>query len=124
MDSLARQAVAQAWPALTLEGLRDTYATLHMWTQIVGKTRLALSPAENHWWQVAFYVTARGLTTSAMPYGERTVEVEFDFISHAIAMRNSDGATHGFALAPCCVADWFSQYQSGLRALGVEHQIR
>lgn len=123
MDSLARQAVAQAWPALPLEAWRDTYATLHMWTQIVGKTRLALAPMENHWWQVTFYVTPRGLTTSAMPCGDRSIEVEFDFISHALAMRSSDGATHGFALAPCCVADWFAQYQSGLRALGVEPAI-
>jgi hypothetical protein len=124
MDSLARQvAVAQAWPALPLDAWRDTYATLHMWTQIVGKTRLALSPMENHWWQVTFYVTPRGLTTSAMPYGDRSIEVEFDFISHALSMRSSDGATHSFALAPCCVADWFAQYRAALRALGVEPVI-
>src|SRR5579862_2204441 len=111
MDSLARQAVAQAWPPLPLDAWRDTYATLHMWTQIVGKTRLALAPMENHWWQVAFYATPRGLTTSAMPCGDRSIEVEFDFVSHALSIRSNDDATAAFALAPCCVADWMAQYQ-------------
>ena len=112
-----------AWPALSLSEWRDTYATLHMWTQIVGKTRLALAPMENHWWQVAFYVTPRGLTTSAMPCGDRTLSVEFDFISHALALKCSDGAERGFALAPLSVADWFAQYQAALRALGVEPKL-
>jgi hypothetical protein len=111
------------WPALSLAEWRDTYATLHMWTQIVGKTRLALAPMENHWWQVAFYVTPRGLTTSAMPCGDRTLSVEFDFISHELALKCSDGAERGFALTPMSVADWFAQYQAALRALGVEPKL-
>jgi Family of unknown function (DUF5996) len=71
-SSSAPGAAASVWPALPLDAWRDTYATLHMWTQIVGKVRLALSPPVNHWWHVALYVTARGLTTSPMPYGTRT----------------------------------------------------
>src|SRR2546423_334321 len=74
----------EIWPSLPLEGWRDTYATLHMWTQIVGKTRLALAPSENHWWQVALYVTPRGLTTSAIPYGHCNFAVDFDFVDHAL----------------------------------------
>ena len=73
---------AEVWPALPLDSWRDTYDTLHMWTQIVGKTRLALAPPQNHWWQVALYLTPRGFTTSAMPLGHRTFAVDFDFIDH------------------------------------------
>ena len=111
---------APAWPALPLTAWLDTYATLHMWTQIVGKTRLALAPMENHWWQVALYVTPRGLTTSAMPCGERSVEIEFDFIDHALALRASDGASTRFALVPRSVADFYAQYLAALHSLGVE----
>src|ERR1700726_5024565 len=81
----------EAWPPLQLDHWRETYDTLHLWTQIVGKTRLALAPMENHWWQVALYVTPRGLTTSAMPFGTRTFEVELDFIEHRVRVRTSDG---------------------------------
>jgi hypothetical protein len=75
------------WPELVLEDWQDTLATVHMWTQIVGKTRLALAPTENHWWQVALYVTPRGLTTSAMPSGTRTFAVDFDFLDHHLYLR-------------------------------------
>jgi hypothetical protein len=108
------------WPALPLADWRDTYATLHMWTQIVGKTRLALAPMLNHWWQVTLYVTPRGLTTSAMPCGQRTVEVEFDFIAHMLMVRTSDGAVRGFPLDAYTVADFLSRYIAELRAVGVE----
>src|ERR1700686_67 len=103
------------WPELPPATWRDTYATLHMWTQIVGKTRLAFAPMENHWWQVALYVTPRGLTTSAMPSGGRTFAVDFDFIDHELSARTSDGAAEGFHLQPCSVADFFAQYTDALR---------
>ena len=72
------------WPALPLREWDDTYATLHRWTQIVGKTRLALAPIQNHWWHVTLYLTSRGLGTSPMPIGDRTIEVDFDFIDHSL----------------------------------------
>src|SRR5205807_10654953 len=81
-----------AWPALPLAEWRDTYATLHMWTQVVGKIRLAQTPLVNHWWNVPLYVTARGLTTSAIPYGERTFEIDFDFIEHKLLIKCDDWA--------------------------------
>jgi hypothetical protein len=109
-----------AWPALPLASWVDTYATLHMWTQIVGKTRLALAPMENHWWQVSLYVTPRGLTTSAMPCGERSVEVAFDFIDHVLAVRTSDGAATRFKLVPRSVADFYARYLTALRSLGIQ----
>ncbi len=109
----------EVWPSLPLDEWRDTYATLHMWTQIVGKTRLALAPMENHWWQVPLYVTARGLTTSPMPYATRSVEVEFDFIDHRLDVRTSDGATRSLALGPRSVADFYAEYVQTLGALGI-----
>jgi hypothetical protein len=112
-----------AWPALPLAGWRDTQATLHMWTQIVGKTRLALAPMENHWWQVALYVTPRGLTTSAMPCGERIFAVDFDFIDHALAIRTSDGAARTLPLRPRSVADFYAAYTRALGELGLEVKI-
>ena len=112
-----------AWPALPLAEWQDTYATLHMWTQIVGKTRLALAPMENHWWQVALYVTPRGLTTSAMPYGERVFAVDFDFIDHTLLVRTSDGATRKLTLVARPVADFYAEYIAMLRALGLEIEI-
>jgi hypothetical protein len=81
----------QCWPALPLSSWKDTFATLHMWTQIVGKVRLRLTPVVNHWWNVPLYVTARGLTTSRIPYGERAFEVWFDFIGHQLVLETSDG---------------------------------
>ena len=112
-----------AWPPLSLAEWSDTRDTLHMWLQIVGKTRLALAPMENHWWQVAFYVTSRGLTTSPMPYGQCTFTVDFDFIDHVVLISASDGETHQFALAPYSVADFYAKYLAALRALGFEITI-
>ncbi|HEX5385326.1 MAG TPA: DUF5996 family protein [Gemmatimonadales bacterium] len=111
------------WPRLPLAQWQDTYATLHMWTQIVGKTRLALAPMENQWWQVALYVTPRGLTTSAMPAGTRTVSVTFDFLDHHLYLRTSDGATAALPLAPRSVAEFYAGYTAALRSLGVDAQI-
>ena len=113
-----------AWPALPLGEWQGTYATLHMWAQIVGKTRLACAPMENHWWQVAMYVTPRGLTTSAIPYGEQTFAVDFDFIDHTLWVRTSAGATRGIALVARSVADFFAEYMAVVRALGLDIRLR
>jgi len=113
-----------AWPPLPLDPWRDTYTTLHMWTQIVGKTRLALAPMENHWWQVALYVTSRGLTTSAMPAGARTCTVDFDFIDHQVYLRASDGATAALPLVPQSVADFYAAFVAALRALSIDVTIK
>ncbi|HEX3915093.1 MAG TPA: DUF5996 family protein [Steroidobacteraceae bacterium] len=111
------------WPSLQLAEWRATYATLHMWTQIVGKTRLALAPMENHWWQVALYVTARGLTTSPMPAGERSVEVQFDFASHQLFIRLSDGSERVLPLTSMSVADFFERYMAAMHGLGIDPGI-
>jgi hypothetical protein len=111
------------WPELPLAAWRDTNETLHMWTQIVGKTRLALAPMENHWWQTTLYLTPRGLTTSPMPEGTRTFAVDFDFIDHQLVIRTSDGATRTMALKPCTVADFYAEYRETLRALNLPVKI-
>src|SRR5690349_16662860 len=113
-----------AWPALPFAEWQDTCATLHMWMQIVGKTRLALAPMENHWWQVALYVTPRGLTTSAMPCGERTVAVDFDFIDDRLIVRASDGATRAVPLVPKTVAAFYGEYLDALRGLDVDVRLK
>jgi Family of unknown function (DUF5996) len=125
MDTHARSTGVdlEAWPALPLDAWRDTYATLHMWTQIVGKVRLALSPPVNHWWHVALYVTARGLTTSPIPYGTRTFEVSFDFIEHNLLIQTSDGAGKALGLFPRSVADFYHEFMGALRALDLEVTI-
>ncbi|HYD76339.1 DUF5996 family protein [Ramlibacter sp.] len=112
-----------AWPPLPLAGWRDTLATLHMWTQIVGKTRLALAPMENHWWQCTLYVSERGLSTSPMPAGARLLVVEFDFVDHRLVLRTGDGESRQFALAPQSVARFYAQYRQALDELGVELRI-
>ena len=109
---------ASDWPALPLEAWRDTYATLHRVAQIVGKVRLALAPHINHWWQATFYVDARGLTTSAMPYGERVLEIRFDFLDHAIVFETSDGSVRRLPLGPRPVADYYAEILGTLRSLG------
>ena len=111
------------WPRLMLSEWQDTLDTLHMWMQIVGKTRLALAPAENHWWHVALYVSARGLNTSAIPYGTRSFDVEFDFIDHRLVARTSGGATRSIALRPQAVADFYREYLDMLQTLGINVKI-
>src|SRR6202045_2315201 len=93
-----------SWPALPLEVWQDTYATLHMWLQIVGKVRLALAPRINHWWEVPLYVSALGLTTSAIPYPEGNFEVEFDFIHHRLTIKTSQNTAATVGLRPRSVA--------------------
>src|SRR5580693_5646530 len=97
------------WPALPPDGWKDTYATLHMWTQVVGKIRMRLTPLVNHWWNVPLYVTARGLTTSRIPYGEKAFELRFDFIQHQLVLETNDGVVRTLALAPRSVADFCGQ---------------
>jgi Family of unknown function (DUF5996) len=123
--SVAKQLVnsSEAWPALPLSDWADTYATLHMWTQIVGKVRLALSPRVNHWWEVPLYVNARGLTTSPIPYDKRVFEVQFDFIDHRLDVTTSVGETKSMRLEPRTVAQFHAEFFSLLRSLRIEVKI-
>jgi hypothetical protein len=111
------------WPVLKYSEWQDTLATLHMWTQVVGKIRLELTPLVNHWWNVPLYVSARGLTTSAMPYGDRVLEIEFDFIDHKLRIECSDGAIKILELRPQSVADFYAEVMSALRELGIKVDI-
>src|SRR2546425_1233570 len=119
-----RSGPAEAWPLLPLEQWEETCNTLQLWTQIVGKTRLALAPMQNHWWQVPLYVTARGLGTSPIPHAERTFEVDFDFVDHRLLVRTSDGRTETLPLVPQTVADFHGRYLDLLRSLGIGLKIR
>jgi hypothetical protein len=94
-----------------------------MWTQVVGKIRLALSPRINHWWEVPLYANARGLTTSAIPYGDGIFEVQFDFIDHRLEISTSWGTKKAFALRPQSVADFYAEFMSALKSLGIEVKI-
>src|SRR5688572_22214152 len=113
----------RGWPALDYTAWQDSCATLHMWTQIVGKVRLALAPAVNHWWHIPLYLTARGLTTSPMPYGDWTFQIDFDFVDHRLAIDVSDGRRDGFALTPCSVAEFYAEVMGRLRGLGLDVRI-
>jgi len=110
-------------PALPLESWKDTLATLHMWTQVVGKVRLKLCPLVNHFWNVPFYLTARGMTTSAMPFQHGTVEVRFDFIAHQLGLEVSDGRRVALALKPQSVAEFYKKFMSALAELGVTVKV-
>jgi len=112
------------WPELDWKQWKDTADTLHMFTQIVGKTRLALTPTQNHWWNVPLYLTARGLTTSVMSFGTgQFLDIEFDFIAHALVFRSSSGQTLQMVLRSQCVADFFDEYLATLASLGVAVHI-
>jgi hypothetical protein len=115
--------VGSVWPELPFASWRDTCATLQLWTQIVGKIRLALTPWLNHSWQVALYVTSRGLSTSPIPYGIGNFEIEFDFVSHVLKISTSEGATRQFALAGHSVASFYAQVMAELAALGIQVTI-
>src|SRR5262249_50790170 len=106
-----------SWPSL--EGGTDTAKTLLLWGQIVGKTRLALSPPVNHWWHVPFYVSARGLGTSAIPARERAFDIEFDFIDHRLVLRASDGAMESIDLRDQPLSGFYSEYLDRLARLGI-----
>jgi hypothetical protein len=111
------------WPALPLAGWKDTYATLHMYTQIVGKVRLALAPRINHWWESTLYVDARGLTTSAIPHGNGIFEIHFDFVEHRLIVQTSEGNAWATPLTARAVADFHDELMTGIKSLGIDCSI-
>jgi hypothetical protein len=116
-------AIPVSWPPLPLEQWQETRDTVHLWTQMVGKTRLALAPKLNYWWSSALYVTARGLTTSLMPYQHGGAEIEFDFTRHELTITTTNGAARRMPLAARTVADFYAEYRSHLNALGIDVAI-
>jgi hypothetical protein len=113
----------EPWPSLPLEAWSETYATLHLWAQIVGKVRLVQSPHVNHSWNATLYVTARGLTTSPIPHDTRTFQIDFDFLSHQVILQASDGGTGDFALEPQSVATFYARLLQELEKLGLHVDI-
>ena len=113
----------EVWPSLPFEAWSENYATLHRWTQIVGKIRLAQSPWVNHGWHVTLYVTATGLTTSAIPYGDRTFQIDFDFVKHGLAIHTSDGGNGALALEAQSVAAFYARLMQELGKLGLHVRI-
>jgi hypothetical protein len=111
------------WPPLPFPEWESTCDTLHMWTQIVGKTRMMLTPMVNHYWNVALYVTPRGLSTSAIPYGAESFDAEFDLIGHRLSLRKSDGRAYTLPLFPRSVADFYAEFMASLQYLGIELKI-
>ncbi len=123
---MKKKEATERWPSLPLEAWKDTCDTLHMWTQIIGKVRMALSPYMNHWWQVPLYVTERGLTTSPIPSHTGTgsiFEIHFDFIDHNLLILTSDGAIKALPLIPRSVASFYQECMATLRTLGIEVMI-
>ena len=115
---------ADRWPELPLAAWRETRDTLHLWTQVVGKIRLARTPWLNHSWHVALYVTSRGLTTSPIPDGARTFQIDFDFIDHVLWLRTSDGHFRQVELTPVSVAKFYANVGIALKELGIAAPIR
>jgi hypothetical protein len=115
--------VGESWPSLPLAEWQDTCETLHMWTQIVGKVRLALTPHFNHWWESALYVNTRGLTTSPIPYLSGTFEVQFDFIDHTLDVLTDRGESRWLRLMPRSVADFYTAFMGVLHSLGIQVKI-
>jgi hypothetical protein len=111
------------WPDLAQPGSSDTVQTVQLWSQIVGNTRLALSPMLNHWWQVPLYVTPVGLGTSLIHAGDRAFEVEMDFVGHALRVRDAEGRTRSFQLEPMSVAVFYARYKDLLASIGVDLHI-
>jgi hypothetical protein len=111
------------WPELPLAEWKDTYDTLHRWTQIIGKIKLALTPQVNHWWNATLHVTPHGLTTSAMYYNNRPLQIDFDFISHLLLFETADNPTKTIALRPCSVAEFYQEVMATLRSLGISITI-
>ena len=114
---------SSAWPDLPLSAWSETCETLHRWTQIAGKVRMALTPQVNHWWNVTLYVTARGLGTSAIPYGPGAFEIIFDFVDHRLRIDASDGRSESFALAPMTVKDFYLEFMRRLQRLDIKVHI-
>jgi Family of unknown function (DUF5996) len=117
------KSVDEIWPSLPLQEWEPTYHTLHLWTQIVGKIRLGLTPLVNHWWNVALYVNTRGLTTSPIPYQGHPFELQFNFLDHQLELRTSDRTEARVALAPKSVAAFYQEVMLMLRAVGIEVRI-
>ncbi len=115
---------ADRWPELRVADWTQTQATLHMWFQVVGKIRLAHAPLINHWWQVPFYVTPRGLTTSSIPYGTAMFDMEFDFVNHRLSVRSSNGGERSVNLEPQSVAQFHTRTMAVLSELGIDTHIR
>jgi hypothetical protein len=111
------------WPAMPRAAWQETYVTLHMWTQIIGKVRMKLTPHLNHWWEVPFYLTSRGITTTPVPYAGGTFDATFDFFDHALRLQTSGGRTETIALRPMAVADFYRQVMAALRRLAVDVRI-
>jgi hypothetical protein len=125
-QSMKKEALTEQWPSLPLEDWKDTCETLHMWTQIIGKVKLALNPYMNHWWQVPLYVTTRGLTTAPIPFPEKKgslFEILFDFIDHNLLLVTSDATIKVLPLIPRSVASFYHECMAALRALGIEVTI-
>ena len=120
---LAPSRTTKRWPELPLNAWQETYSTLHMWMQVVGKVRLAQAPLLNHWWQVPFYLTARGLTTSPIPHESRTFQVDFDFVDHQLLIQTSDGDARAIKLAPRSVAEFHREFMAALSELDLTVQI-
>jgi hypothetical protein len=108
------------WPALPWDAWGDTCQTLHMWTQVVGKVKLELTPFLNHFWEVGFHLTGRGMTTGLIPYADRAFDVTFDFLDHNLAIQASNGATRTLPLSPRSVADFYQEFMAALQAIGIE----
>ena len=113
----------EVWPSLPYAALRPTLETLHLFTQVVGKVRVARTPWVNHSWQSTLYVSARGLTTSLIPHGALSLEIEFDFIAHALVFRITNGGERRIPLGPGSVADFYAKVMRTMEQLGVEVSI-
>ncbi len=123
MGKIALPDEPNCWPPLPLADWKETCATLHMWTQIVGKVRLMLTPLVNHWWNVPLYVTARGLTTSRIPYGPRAFELRFDFLAHQLVLETSEGTVRTLGLKPQTVAEFYRSCMAMLQSEGIDVKI-
>jgi hypothetical protein len=123
MTQVAAPAETSHWPSLVVDDWTCTRDTLHMWTQIVGKIRMTHMPLINHWWQVPFYVTPRGLSTDAIPYGNDVFDMEFDFVNNVLAIRHSDGRQRSLRLAAKPVAHFYGEVRSALDSLGITSEI-
>lgn len=122
-DSGANGSAAEAWPALPLDAWRDTCDTLHMWTQVVGKVKLELCPFINEWWEVPLQLTARGLTTSTIPFAGGVFVIDFDFIEHNLYIRASDGVLKALPLMPRSVAEFYAEFMAALGTLGIKPNL-
>ena len=123
IDRIHAASQEDTWPSLTWETWQDTCNTLHLWTQIVGKIRLKLTPKINHCWEVPLYLTARGLTTSPIPYKSSIFQIDFDFITHEMQIIKDNGEIRSIRLRPISVAEFYQETMSALKSLGIEIKI-